>query len=447
MTGRHDRGFTLLETVASMLVLSVGILSTLLVYDGARGLTGVSERRTAAAHRAEAELERVRALGWSAIALDAVPARPTGPADPNAMTTTDGTPRLRPDRRDPTVVEDLVVDPAAGRVPATPRTWTDGRSRGTIQTWVSVRPDPSCGASCSTPGATRRVTVAVTDDADDRAAPVVSSVVVSDPSASPPGSVLDGTRHPLADPAIACATPTGESVPCTQSISAGSATSWFLYDTPATQSLWSAITGDHPVDQTVAPVGSCLLALLLSCPTPDLMGDEPPPAPAVIPAPIDRSSDLPGSQGSGGRVLERDDRECSDPPTASNRRSHRWVTPAQPDGIELTGDGGLTLFSRTTSGAEARVTLCLQLSVALGPVRELLGIPPVVLGTVSYTLAAWPAVMTPVSFSFDLPGTGLTVGAGRRLAARIWLAGSSASDVVVAYDHPTVQSALQVNVR
>lgn len=446
MSARADRGFTLIETTVSMLVLAVGLLGTLLVYDGARGLTGVSERRTTLAHRAEAELERVRALGWSAMALDAVPARGAAPA---GMTTADTPPRLRPDRRDASVVEQLVVDAATGRVPAGPRPWSDGRESGTLQTWVSVRPDPACGASCSTAGSTRRLTVAVTDDDDPATgrAPLVSSVVVSDPAAAPAGSMLDGTRHPLQDPSIACATAAGATVPCTQSISDGSATSWFLYDTPASQDLWSLISGDHPVDRTVAPVGSCLLALLSSCPTPDLMGDEPPPSPATAPPLIDRSSDLPGSAGTGGRVLERDTGECADPPPASNRRSHRWVTPAQPDGLELTGDGGLTLYSRTTSGVEARVTLCLQLSVALGPVRELLGLPPVVLGTVSYTLAAWPAVMTPVSFSFDLPGSSLLVAAGRRLAARVWLAASSASDVVVAYDHPTLQSALQVNVR
>lgn len=446
MNARGDRGFTLIETTVSMLVLAVGLLGTLLVYDGARGLTGVSERRTTLAHRAEAELERVRALGWAAIALDAVPARGASPA---GMTTADSPPRLRPDRRDVSVVEQLVVDAAHGRVPAGPRPWTDGRDTGTLQTWVSVRPDPACGASCGAAGTTRRITVAVTDDDDPTTgrAPLVTSVVVADPSASPAGSVLDGTRHPLEDPTIVCATAAGTTVPCTRTISAGSATSWFLYDTPASQDLWSLIAGDHPVDRTVSPVGTCLLALLSGCPTPDLMGDEPPPSPAVPPPLVDRSTDLPGSAGTGGRVLERSTGACSDPPPADNRRSHRWVTPAQPGGLELTGDGGLTLHSRTTSGVEARVTLCLELSVALGPVRELLGVPPLVLGTVSYSLAAWPAVMTPVSFSFALPGSTLAVAAGRRLAARVWLAASSASDVVIAYDHPTLQSALQVNVR
>lgn len=445
---RRDAGFTLLETVAAMLVLTVGLLGTLLVYDGARGLTGVSERRTALVHRAQQELERIRALGWSGVALDGVPSRTVGPASTAAMLTADAPPRLRPDRRDAATVEALVVDADRGRVPAAPRDWSDEHGSGTVQAWVSARPDASCGASCATADATRRITVAVTDAEDDASrAPVVSSVLVTDPASAPPGAVLDGTRHPLEDPAIACATPDGSGVPCTASVRSGNPTSWFLYDTPASQSVWSAVLGDHAVDRTVAPVGPCLLALLLDCPVPDLMGDEPPPSPVDPPPLTDRSAGMAGSESSGGRVLQRGTGDCDDAPPADNRRSHRWVTPQRPDALELTGDGGLTVHSRTASGTEARVTLCLQLSVAPGPVRELLGLPPAILGTVEYTLAAWPGVTTPVSFSFDLPGTDLVVAAGRRLAARIWLAASSDADVVVAYDHPALQSALQVNVR
>ncbi|CAB4923483.1 unannotated protein [freshwater metagenome] len=445
---RAEHGFTLMETVVAMLVLTVGLLATLGAYDGARGLTAVSERTTVVAHRAQAEIERVRGLGWSGIAMDAVPVRSTDAADPASWLTPDAPPGLRPDRRAPSTVEPLVVAPGTGRVAAEPRSWTDGRLSGRLHTWVTRVPDGSCGAGCPGGGEARRITVAVTvDGGAARRGPFVMSTLVTDPSAAPAGLVVDGTRNPLRDPTITCATSGGGAVPCAAPVPAGSGTSWFLYDTPASRTTWSAVTEDHPTDRTVAPALLCLLPLLAECPVPDLMGDEPTPAPAVLPPLLDRSSDLPGSAGSGGRVLRRDDVECDGTPSQDNTTSQRWVTPPLGRETTPTGQGGLTLYSRTTTGTEARVTVCVQLSVAPGPVRELLGLPDTILGTASYTLAAWPAVTTPVSFGFALPGTISTVAAGSRIAARVWLAASSQADVVLAYDHPTVQSALQLNVR
>lgn len=444
----HDGGFTLLETVVAMLVLTVGLLATLGAYDGARGLTAVSERTTIVAHRAQAEIERVRGLGWSGIALDAVPVRSTDPADPASWLTTEAPAGLRPDRRAPSTVEPLVVAPGTGRVSAEPRPWTDGRLSGRLHTWVTRVPDGSCGAGCPDGGEARRITVAVTvEGGAARRGPFVMSTLVTDPTAAPAGLVVDGTRNPLRDPTIACATPDGGTVPCAAPVPTGSGTSWFLYDTPASRTAWAAVTEDHPTDRTVAPAVLCVLPLLADCPVPDLMGDEPTPAPAVLPPLLDRSSDLPGSSGSGGRVLRRDDVECDGAPSADNATSQRWVTPPLPQATTPTGQGGLTLYSRTTTGTEARVTVCVRLSIAPGPVRELLGVPGTVLGTASYTLAAWPAVTTPVSFGFALPGSLATVAAGSRISARVWLAASSRADVVLAYDHPTVQSSLQLNVR
>jgi prepilin-type N-terminal cleavage/methylation domain-containing protein len=448
MSAAGERGFTLMEVVTAMLLLTVGLLGVLGVYDGSRGLTAASERTTVMAHRAEAEIERIRGLGWAGIALDAVPTRSADPANPASWLTTDAPPRLRPDRRSAATVEDLVVDPGLGRVPATARTWDDGRLSGRLYAWVSRTPDAHCGAGCPDGGEARRITVAVTIEGDGpERRPLVVSVLVTDPSAAPAGLVADGSRNPLEDPTISCAGASGAVAPCVTPVASGSGTTWFLYDTPAREGSWAPVTGDHPTDRTVAPLGLCLLPDVTGCPGPDLMGDEPTPAADVLPPLLDRSTDVPGSAGTGGRVLERDDVECDGAPSADNATSQRWVTPPLQADTRPTGQGGMTLYSRTTSGSEARVTVCVQLSVAPGPVRELLGLPTTILGTASYTLAAWPAVMTPVSFAFAIPGQIATVAAGTRISARVWLAASSRSDVVLAYDHPAVQSSLQLNVR
>lgn len=444
----REHGFTLLETSIAMLLLAVGLLAVLGVYDGARGLTAVSERTTVVAHRAQAEIERIRRLDWAALAMDDAPTRSSDPADPASWVTTGPPPGLHPDRRAPSTVEPLVIAPGTGGVSATPRRWSDGRLSGRLHAWVTRVPDGSCGAGCPDGGEARRITVALTtDDPSRRRAPFVMSTLVTDPSASPAGLVVDGTRNPLRDPTITCATPGGDTVPCAAPVPTGSGTSWFLYDTPASRTSWAPVTADHALDRTVAPAVLCVLPLLAECPVPDLMGDEPTPAPVDLPPLPDRSTDLPGSAGSGGRVLRRDTVECDGAPSQDNATSQRWVTPPLQATTTPTGQGGLTLYSRTTTGTEARVTVCVQLAVAPGPVRELLGLPTTVLGTASYTLAAWPGVMTPVSFAFAIPGQVAAVPAGSRIAARVWLAASSRADVVLAYDHPTVQSVLQLNVR
>ena len=109
---------------------------------------------------------------------------------------------------------------------AEPRSWTDGRLSGRLHTWVTRVPDGSCGAGCPGGGEARRITVAVTvDGGAARRGPFVMSTLVTDPSAAPAGLVVDGTRNPLRDPTITCATSGGGAVPCAAPVPAGSGTS------------------------------------------------------------------------------------------------------------------------------------------------------------------------------------------------------------------------------
>lgn len=445
---RAQAGFTLVEVMVALLLLTVGLLSTATVYASSRGLTGVSEQTSVLTHRAQAEIERIQALGWDAVALSGTPTPSADPQDPASMLVAGSPPGLRPDRRSASAVESLVVDPVGGRVDPAARSWSDGRLSGRIHTWVSWRTDPYCGVGC--PGAknAKRITVVVTvDGRESSRGPVVTSVLLTDPNAAPAGAVLNGAGNPLSDPATVCVSPSGAAGPCSRGIGAGSTTSFFLYDTPADARERNVDVADHAVRPTLAGPGPCTPEALGGCPMPDLMGDEPPPSGTTDPPPVDRSTDLPGSASSGGRVVQRSNTSCDGTPPADNAAGHRWVTPAQTEGRTLRGDGGMTLYTRTRTGVEARVVLCVQLSVAPGPIGELLTVPPTVLGTFSYELGAWPAVTTPVSFTFGLPGAGLDVPAGRRIGVRVWVAAASAADVVLAYDHPTLASTLQLNLR
>ncbi|WP_320671747.1 prepilin-type N-terminal cleavage/methylation domain-containing protein [Patulibacter defluvii] len=451
---RGTRGFTLIEVLVATLLLAGGLLGTAMAVDGARDLSAVSERTSSLTHRAEEEIERIRALGYGAIALRALPVRSADPADPSAVLTAGDPPALRPDRHSP-AAEPLVVDGERGRVDATPRPWSDGRLRGTVRAYVSWHRDPYCGSGCPDARNAKRITVAVTVEGRDRArrGPVWLSTLVADPNAAPAGFVADGVRNPVEDPETRCLPDDGPAVPCTRSIGGASAASWFLYDTPAPRGAWEPTAGDHDTHPTVAPFGVCsglTAALAAGCPVPDLLGPEPTPADPTAPAdpgPLpDRSRDQPGSAGSGGRILRRDV-ACSASPTADNRRGQRWVSPLLEEDAVLTGRGGITLYGRTAGGVPAAVTVCVRFSAVPGSIVNLVERPPRPLGTISYALAAWPGVTTPVSFGFDLAGDDLRIPAGQRLGVQLWVAGSSADDLLVAYDHPTVPSSLQLQLR
>jgi hypothetical protein len=60
-------------------------------------------------------------------------------------------------------------------------------------------------------------------------------------------------------------------------------------------------------------------------------------------------------------------------------------------------------------------------------------------------MAAWPAVPTPISFTFSSLFAAHLAVAGTSLGVRVWVAASSGDDIVVHYDAPTVRSSVQLN--
>src|SRR3954470_2675303 len=81
--GREERGFTLLEVMVAALILVIGVLAVVGVFDSSRRLTTVSEKNEVVAHRAELELERVQAMPFAAVALNSTPAHSTDSSDPD----------------------------------------------------------------------------------------------------------------------------------------------------------------------------------------------------------------------------------------------------------------------------------------------------------------------------------------------------------------------------
>jgi len=437
----EEAGFTLVELMVSVMILTVGLLALVGTLDSARALTDVSERKENVAHIAQRELDRILALPYSQVAMATpLPTRSTNPDDPDYYLTTATPATFQWNRDDATKLEDLV----SGGSLAASTTWTSGRLGGTFHRYVTSVDDADCrpAGSCAT-GAYRRVTVAVTVNGGKLRRPTIVSGLVVDPN--------DG---PTASPGTAiteCVNASGQLEVC-DSPGAGAYTAWHLYDTQA-GSLYSdvrqPVTANHGTHATVASTGTCTAGDSSGCPRPDLMGTTAPPAAPAYPLFNYSYLDQPLLRGTygGGRVLARESTTCTGTPSADNTMGQMWVSPPLASAKTLTGRGGLSLWTQTLGGAAAGGTLCLEVYDVPGNVSNLTatGTLPTPLGRTSYTFESWPASMSPVNFAFEY-GSGAPVDAGRRVGVRLWLSSSSSADkVAILYDDHDNQSIVQLN--
>jgi hypothetical protein len=466
-----ESGFTLVELLVAILLVVVGITALIGVFDAARRLSVVAERRTTMIHRAQLELERIESLPFAQAAMQAspLPTHSTDPTKPDYYVTTGPPAVFQYDRGSPTT-ESLAIDATSGSLSFTPTPWTDGRLAGSVYVFVTWTSDPNCvgGTICPASQDYRRVTVEVTlNGATSPSRPAIVSSLIVDPNATPSGAPANSAQNPLQSPAIQCQNGAGQTVACTNGLGAGTPNTWFLYDTPAMTfagSLLGAynttrqpIVAGHSTHPTIATLSALLctplslLAVLASgCQNPDLMGAPPPPQDASTPAtPYCYATDI-GCGAVGGRPIRRDASSCAvaNPWTQSdNRKGAFWVTPPLAAATTLTGDGGMTLYTQTSTGLAASVTICVGIYVVPASLLGLITLPPVALGVVAYTAVAWPGVPTPVSFNFNFLGAVASqlVAANNRIGVRVWIAASATTDATLIYDHPNFASKLQLN--
>ncbi|MCA1690024.1 MAG: hypothetical protein LC720_06195 [Actinobacteria bacterium] len=466
-----ESGFTLVELLVAILLVVVGITALIGVFDAARRLSVVAERRTTMIHRAQLELERIESLPFAQAAMQAwpLPTHSTDPAQPDYYVPTGPAAVFQYDRGSPTT-ESLAIDATNGTLSFTPTPWSDGRLSGSVYVFVTWTSDPNCvgGTICPASADYRRVTVEVTlNGAASASRPAIVSSLIVDPNATPSGAPANSAQNPLQSPAIQCQNAAGQTVACTNGLGGGTPNTWFLYDTPAMtfagnllgayNTTRQTIAGGHSTHPTIATLNASLctplspLAVLAAgCQNPDLMGGPPPPQDASTPVtPYCYATDV-GCLATGGRPIRRDAGTCAaaNPWTQSdNGKGAFWVTPPLAAATTLTGDGGMTLFTQTSTGLAASVTICVGIYVVPASLLGLITLPPVALGVVAYTGVAWPGVPTPVSFNFNFLGSAATqlVAANNRIGVRVWLAASASTDATLIYDHPNFASKLQLN--
>ena len=215
----EEGGFTVIEVLVAVLVLTVGMITLLGAFDPARRLGTQAELRQAASAAAEQELQRVQSLPWAKIALTTEPTTNAAQhvsAGPCAQTT--GPTTLHCYRWDWTgtaPAEGVVVDATNGDTTANPNTWqtTVSTTNTTVRLSVSATryitwaTDQECSAvGCGGSGDYKRVTVVVT--INGLRDPVELTSLVTNPAAGTSGSI-----DPLTDPSTTCLDGS-TSVPC-----------------------------------------------------------------------------------------------------------------------------------------------------------------------------------------------------------------------------------------
>ena len=493
----------LIELLAAILVLAVGVLATFGILDASQHANRVSELHEAEVHYAQGELERVQALSYGRIGLTAAPGTSSDPNNPGHYVSGSAScPSFQWNQSpgasgtEPTIVNGCSYNTTGISFPScSPLTTfctgtvapqrtvaaTATSPQYTINDYVTWTQDPVCVPTpnvCPLSYDYKRVTIEVTNAATGpyRAVrPVLVSGIVADPHALP----LIGNpnvNNPLNNPGTTCTDPNGNPiVPCNNGLGTATANTWYLTNTilQSTGTTYSPPSGNnqcmHYTDQDLpllgllngcgsASLGTCTLLAILGCPQPDLLTSAPPPS--SIPQEFNFSPNL--SSTTGGRVILRDPNAtgsspaaaCGATPSNDARMAEWWSTPPLSAGLNLTGSGGMTLYTNTLHGLSVSVTLCIGVyletpktllgTTILDPLN-LLGTNTVRLGVAAYTMAAWPAVPTPISFTFSNLFSAQAAAAGLSLGVRVWVAASSGDDIVAQYDAPTVRSSLQID--
>ncbi|HEX2162071.1 MAG TPA: prepilin-type N-terminal cleavage/methylation domain-containing protein [Thermoleophilaceae bacterium] len=444
---RSQDGFTLIEVMVALLLLTVGIFAVATTFDFSRASTSQSELETAAVDRAQREIEAIRSLPYEQVA------HPLGGIAPAAGDEADPAARVSGasfawDRSNDAASEPLVIS-ADGAVPMKQ---TIARGAGdrfgyTIWRFVTATDEPACVAAVECPddgGGYRRVTVVVrVSGVGETLAPVWTSTTVIDPAAA---ANNDGTPQTL------CQKPDGSGLElCSEEVD-GTSMDLYLTNTPAgghDARVEPAASG--PLHKTVAIPPSCHAGAAVGCPVPDLMVGEPLAQLAEedpVPPLRTFAADVEPSVAAGRPLLE--DVACDATPTRHggddvNLRGAYWVSPVLDAPIHLRGVGGLYLYARTWSETAADVTLCGIVYRAPASVANPVLSPPHEIGRIDVT-TPWPETFQPVAatFDFDLdPGDPhATVEADERIGLRLWVADGSADEIVLLYDHPLNQSRL-----
>jgi Tfp pilus assembly protein PilV len=475
--GRHgagEEGLTMIEVVIAALVLTLGSLALFNLMSTQARNTFRGEQSQVVSNRLQEEMEKIKSLPYSQIALTGLPTDTADTADPrwrtigtNYAVAKDGSQHRALVYNGSTLVGGGTV--TGGTVSPAPEQFSSGDTSGTIYRFVTWEDDPNCPAT-SCPGSQdlKRVTVAIRLDT----------------TAAGGRRTYQELQSQVVDPEAKSDGPSGG---CTSNCG-GSGTPWtfFLTDTPSGCSFTDRqpINGDHLVHNTNGACSSGLknssdcttILFVTSCPpgTPDLMVTHAPPLTTEQPL-WDYATDVEpttnADQDKGLQVAKPGSNGClsslfqvltnvtgaliGDPSPTRMQQIHKWVSNPMGNGINviLDGRGELNLWTKSVNGATYTGSICIWLFERH---LNLLGVPvdtPAVnldLSNLTYFTytppgGVWPQNWTElhIPLHFNL---GVNLGPASRLglALQVERSGTSGGGLEFMYDEPSFDSRLEV---
>jgi type II secretory pathway pseudopilin PulG len=451
---RSEDGMTIIEVLVAGIILVIGGLGVLGIVDAATRNTFRAEQSQVVANVLQGEMEKLRQVPYAELALTELPDDVGDPADPNSRvastsffyTGRDGT-GLKPlvyngGSNGSETIEGGTVDP--GPVP-----FEVGDIKGRINRYVVWDTCPS--SLCADGRHLKRAVVAVS----------------LDKTASGGSRRYQEVQSQFVDPDAEPATFPGQEPGGSDTVS------WTLWltDTPCNQTKRLAhptANGDHATHNTR---GDCANGQKTgNVPgAPDLLWTEAPPegvdfkydyATDVEPQPAeDEGLQMlsGGDCGSAGMTdLARGVATAPDAVPSTFQKVHRWLSPPMPAGedVLLTGEGTLSLWTRTIGGAVYKGRICAWLFVranAGSTVTDTLAVnlgPPLSLHFEHFA-AAWPSsgwteVALPLGFGYAEEGGALPLPPGSRLGLALSVGNDTPSGLQIIYDEPSFESRLQL---
>jgi hypothetical protein len=495
----EERGVTIVEALVAGLILVIGALATLQVFDASARNNYRAEESQVVVNRLQAELEETRAIAFDELAMSANPGS-SGDANDPRWRVSGSSYALGRDGSNP---RPMVIDADTGFDPG-PEPFDVGDVEGELWKFVVWAPDPDCPEIDGCEDLKRVVVAARVTEAPASFERTFQEVQgdVYDPEAAPPDE--DNTLPP----------PDGEEETATAE--------FWLTDTPCTQNARVAPTADHAAHNTRArcadgaTTGSTRGAPdLMYTEAPALDSNYPPDGQPMFDYATDSEPSTNGSLDKGllmpwasadscllEPVLDLVDIRAllddllapllSSPGTLdgilsaitsdSNKhlRTHTWLSRAvSGSGGVLTGEGTLELWTKTVNGASHPGKVCAYLFIRQTvqvPVKLLLlplfyvslevdvpvvnteslagGADPLDITYFTHQAASWPTQWTEIAMPLEFIGvdsTGapiplaLTPGSRVGLTLMVDKAGTQPGNALeFMYDHPSFDSRLQL---
>jgi type II secretory pathway pseudopilin PulG len=488
---RDESGFTIVEGVVACLLITIGGLATLQIFTASAQNTFRSEQSQVVNTRLQAELEKIKALPYSQVAMTESVGPVSNPNDPRSRISGAGFAV----QKGTTTFSPMEVDASNGKVVPGPTPFESGDVKGHLYRFVTWVNDPQCPES-SCPGTQdlKRVVVAATlaDTPSTSARPYQEMQAdLADPDAVPvdPGNPNSGGGGgPLPGP--------GDPGDCPSSGCTDVPSQFWLTDTPCNFTSRQPITEDHPLHNTRANCSQGLGNGSVRG-APDLMFTQAPRldenyGPSQQPQ-FDYATDVePPSNGAldKGLIIRPQSGLLSTGCVASplldatnltryvdfaltepnpEQKMHKWLSASVPTdrSLVMTGEGTLSLWTRTVNGATYDGKICIWLFVRttvnvplLGSVRTdvpLVHLPSTGVGEAAFwteSRSPWPSQWTEIEVDlsgFDVPpldtNLGVTLNPGDRLGLAIAVdrgGTGSTQGLEFLYDHPNFDSRLEV---